>query len=307
MQKVMKKLFTLLLFCQALSVQANEFELQDYRRKIKPIGDNLGTALGYHRESINSLHSRLNQFQEKFNRMGGVVQTKPITPVRVENHYRESTDAPVPHDSTDSVVSFETVSETSVNDQFESNQLSSHRQIGFYVLPFVALQSPGDFRHKPLDMLIEQEMGFSTGWRVGLQGPHFFIEGELAYSRNKLRGLVDIPGIGPPLSPVKASGESEGFGVLLNAGGNFELTDQTSVLIGAGFGAVNQEIGFDMLGSLLEEEDTLFTYQIFSGLNYDLSDHFRVGLRYRWMKVGEMEVFSNRGLHIAELSMGYIF
>lgn len=33
MQKVMKKLFTLLLFCQALSVQANEFELQDYRRK----------------------------------------------------------------------------------------------------------------------------------------------------------------------------------------------------------------------------------------------------------------------------------
>ena len=36
-----------------------EFELQDYRRKIKPIGDNLGTALGYHRESINSLHSRL--------------------------------------------------------------------------------------------------------------------------------------------------------------------------------------------------------------------------------------------------------
>ena len=66
MQKVMKKLFTLLLFCQALSVQANEFELQDYRRKIKPIGDNLGTALGYHRESINSLHSRLNQFQEKY-------------------------------------------------------------------------------------------------------------------------------------------------------------------------------------------------------------------------------------------------
>ena len=288
-------------------MQANEFELQDYRRKIKPIGDNLGTALGYHREGINSLHSRLNQFQEKFNRMGGVVQTKPITPVRVENPYRESTDTPVPNDSTESVVSIETVSEKSVNNQFESNPLSSHRKIGFYVLPFVALQSPGDFRHKPLDMLIEQEMGFSTGWRVGLQGPHFFIEGELAYSRNKLRGLVDIPGIGPPFSPVKASGESEGFGVLLNAGGNFKMSDQASVLIGVGFGAVNQEIGFDILGSLLEEEDTLFTYQIFSGLNYDLSDHFRIGLRYRWMKVGEMEVFSNRVLHIAELSMGYIF
>ena len=288
-------------------MQANEFELQDYRRKIKPIGDNLGTALGYHREGINSLHSRLNQFQEKFNRMGGVVQTKPITPVRVENPYRESTDTPVPNDSTESVVSIETVSEKSVNNQFESNPLSSHRKIGFYVLPFVALQSPGDFRHKPLDMLIEQETGFSTGWRVGLQGPHFFIEGELAYSRNKLRGLVDIPGIGPPFSPVKASGESEGFGVLLNAGGNFKMSDQASVLIGVGFGAVNQEIGFDILGSLLEEEDTLFTYQIFSGLNYDLSDHFRIGLRYRWMKVGEMEVFSNRVLHIAELSMGYIF
>ena len=307
MQKVMKKLFTLLLFCQALSVQANEFELQDYRRKIKPIGDNLGTALGYHREGINSLHSRLNQFQEKFNRMGGVVQTKPITPVRVENPYRESTDTPVPNDSTESVVSIETVSEKSVNNQFESNPLSSHRKIGFYVLPFVALQSPGDFRHKPLDMLIEQEMGFSTGWRVGLQGPHFFIEGELAYSRNKLRGLVDIPGIGPPFSPVKASGESEGFGVLLNAGGNFKMSDQASVLIGVGFGAVNQEIGFDLSTNLIEEESMLFSYQFFTGLNFALAEHLQLGLRYRWMRVGEMEFFTARDLHLAELALGYVF
>ena len=142
---------------------------------------------------------------------------------------------------------------------------------------------------------------------MGVESPHFFIEGEFSYSRNKLKGSVDIH---PAFPTYKANGESEGFGILLNAGGRFTLSDSISVLIGAGFGAVNQEIGFEMQTKdpiFIEEEDTLFTYQLFSGLNYDFSDQFRLGLRYRWMKVGEMDDFSDRELHLAELSMGYVF
>ncbi|MDC0921112.1 hypothetical protein OAQ11_01620 [Opitutales bacterium] len=37
------------------------------------------------------------------------------------------------------------------------------------------------------------------------------------------------------------------------------------------------------------------------------SEHFRVGLRYRWMKVEEMALFTARDLHLAELSLGYVF
>lgn len=37
------------------------------------------------------------------------------------------------------------------------------------------------------------------------------------------------------------------------------------------------------------------------------SEHFRVGLRYRWMKVEEMTLFTARDLHLAELSLGYVF
>jgi hypothetical protein len=71
---------------------------------------------------------------------------------------------------------------------------------------------------------------------------------------------------------------------------------------------MNQEIGFVLAGfPVPESEHTVFSGQIFAGINHQLAEHFRLGARYRWMRVGKMDLFSYRSLHLAELSLGYVF
>ena len=93
MQNLIKIL--LIFFYQNVLAEVNQFELQDYHRSIKPIDRNLATALGSHRESINSLSARLEQFQEKFNRIG--VEKDVITnfsTAKIENEYAELSKTP---------------------------------------------------------------------------------------------------------------------------------------------------------------------------------------------------------------------
>ena len=58
---------------------------------------------------------------------------------------------------------------------------------------------------------------------------------------------------------------------------------------------------------VVDDEQRVFAYQLFSGFNLYPSDHLLVGLRYRWLMMEEMDSFSDRDLHLLELSLGYIF
>jgi opacity protein-like surface antigen len=143
-------------------------------------------------------------------------------------------------------------------------------------------------------------MGFATGWRLGVESPHLFIDGEFSYIRNKFNSLSN--------GLVSFTGEVEKFGFLINAGAKARIFSKASMFIGAGFGAMNQEIGFDLNSMIIgEEESTLFSYQLFSGIDFIMTEHLRLGLRYRWIRIGEMELFTSRDLHLAELSLGYVF
>ena len=304
--------FLLFSFSQfSFGVQFFEREVSEGVSRSYSSSANIRNELSHHRRNINSLSAKVIAFQEKFHsldqskrsssnagRSSNVEFEKPLT-------VTESFEGEI--DRAGSLGLQKNNPTVSMQSNVEDNKLFRPRKLGFYLLPFMALQSSGDFRSKIFQAKIEQDMGFSSGWRMGVESPHFFIEGEFAYSRNKLKGEVNIPLLPPSFNPINVDGESEGFGVLINAGGRFSLSDQMSVLIGAGFGAVNQEIGFEIASSLTEEEDTLFTYQLFSGVNYYFSDHFRLGFRYRWLRLGEMENYSERNLHLAELSMGYVF
>ena len=67
--------------------------------------------------------------------------------------------------------------------------------------------------------------------------------------------------------------------------------------------ASNQEYEFKLLGEGFDEEQGLFFYQLFSGVNLYPSDHM-LSLRYRWLKMGKMEQFGDRDLHMLELGSG---
>ena len=183
-------------------------------------------------------------------------------------------------------------------------------RVGFYILPFIAIQGSSglDYMHPTLKSNMEHELGFASGWRVGAETKRLFVEGELFYNRNELKGTAELANGIPGFSTLSSVGESESFGFMVNAGGKFSLSLETEFLLGGGFGGMNQEIGFVLAGfPVPESEHTVFSGQLFAGINHQLAEHFRLGARYRWMRVGKMDLFSYRSLHLAELSLGYVF
>ncbi len=174
---------------------------------------------------------------------------------------------------------------------------------GFYVLPFIALQGSSDvvWNSSPVlgEIAVEQKFGFSSGWRMGHKWRNFFVESDFSYFRNDFKSLSGVN--------LDFSGEAEGFGVMFNLGANFDLGSSASVFFGAGGGPFSQEYEFKLLGEGFDEEQGVFSYQLFSGVNLYPYEHMLVSLRYRWLKMGEMEQFGERNLHMLEVALGYIF
>ena len=251
----------------------------------------LNDGLSQHHQSISSLQKKMEDFQNRFNAVDTAKISRP--PLTAKNIYQPP-ETIIPKVSTHQPVPFQP--ET----QFAPTS-NSQNQIGFYILPFIALQNPGDFAYKsPIGELeIDQDIGFSTGWRVGIEGTHLFLDTEFSYIRNKFKSLQNVA--------LPFEGEAEGFSFLISTGAKIKISERVNFILGGGFGAINQEIGFDLNSNLKEEESTLFSYQLFTGINFAIAEHLRVGLRYRWMRVGEMEFFTSRDLHLAELSLGYVF
>jgi len=80
-----------------------------------------------------------------------------------------------------------------------------------------------------------------------------------------------------------------------------------SFSIGAGIGGFDQRLSLLSGGSPVEEEDFLLSYQIFSGFEVRPVDSTSMGLRYRWLHIDKMDIFSSRDLHLIELWFGYLF
>ena len=178
---------------------------------------------------------------------------------------------------------------------------SSANKMGFYLLPFLALHRPADCKwHSQLGSFpVEQELGFASGWRVGKKWKRFFLDADFSYHRNELKALVGVP--------LTFSGEAEGFGMMVNAGGHFDLGPSASFLLGVGVGPHSQEIEFKLSGVAEEEEDVVLAYQIFTGVDFHPADHLLFSLKYRWLRLERMEKFSARSLHMLEAAFGYLF
>ena len=268
--------------------------------------------LSKHSQNIKNLRANFRALEERF----GLIQSKPLT-APIEDDSRKFMAEPLAYpldsvpeepDWTLSPIQKEPSSELENIDTQEP--VSQKRRIGFYILPFIALQGSSglDYMHPTLKSSMEHELGFASGWRIGAETERLFVEGEFFYNRNELKGTAELTNGIPGFSTLSSVGESESFGFMVNAGAKFSLSSTTELLLGAGFGGMNQEIGFVLAGfPMPESEKTVFANQLFGGVDYQLAEHFRMGLRYRWMRIAKMDLFDHRDLHLAELSLGYVF
>ena len=177
------------------------------------------------------------------------------------------------------------------------------KRLGFYVLPFIGFQSSQELEWKSFggNFEIEEKNGVSWGLRVGHDWKYAFTDFQLSGFNNSFEEMdIGFPG-------VDFSGESSGFGGMISGGLRYDFTRFLSASLGGGFGFVQQELSMSIMGIPVEDEDLIFTYHFFTGLELRPFEHFLIGLRYRWSRVGEMEYFSSRQIHFAELSAGYVF
>ena len=107
--------------------------------------------------------------------------------------------------------------------------------------------------------------------------------------------------------PWDFSGKADGYGGMVNFGTYFNPGSSVFILLGTGVGAFNQEVQFKLYGVTEGEEDTLFAYQLFSGINFYPTERSVVSMKYRWLNIAEMDKFSARSLHLFELAFGYVF
>ena len=177
------------------------------------------------------------------------------------------------------------------------------KRLGFYVLPFIGFQSSQELEWKSVggNFEIEEKNGVSWGLRVGHDWKYAFTDFQLSGFNNSFEEMdIGFPG-------VDFSGKSSGFGGMISGGLRYDFTRFFSASLGGGFGYVQQELSMSIMGIPVEDEDFIFTYHFFTGLELRPFEHFLIGLRYRWSRVGEMEYFSSRQIHFAELSAGYVF
>ena len=261
------------------------------------------------RQSINALSLRIQAFQQKLKAMepkinaalGGIGLQPLVPPV---DGFQQAEPVVAPYTVRPSP-SFRAPVAPVGQQKAQGGRDQPHRgNVGVYILPFIALQgaSPFDWHSGSgagPDFSIEQKLGFSSGWRIGKRWNNFFIDADVSYFRNKLKNMVGMP--------WEFSGIADGYGGMLNFGGNFNPGSSVSILFGAGVGAFNQEIEFKLYGVPEDEEATLFAYQVFTGINFYPTERTLVSMKYRWLNIAEMEKFSARNLHMLELAFGYVF
>ena len=303
-------LLFLISFAHVAFCQSNRDNLrQPYGWEVK--GNEFSLSVDQRRQSINALSSRIQAFQQKLKAMeprinaalGGTGQQTVIPPPSDELQRTVPVVAPLPVKSSHS-----SMTPVSSDDQRNVQGLRDQPyrgNVGVYVLPFVALHAASSFDWHPsggqIDALaIKQKLGFSSGWRIGKRWKNLFIDADFSYYRNKFKSMEFM-------NTDDFSGSSDGFGGMLNFGGNFNPGPLVSILFGAGVGAFNQEVEFKLFGVAIDEADTLFAYQVFTGINLYPTERTLVSMKYRWLNIAEMEMFSARSLHMLELAFGYVF
>ena len=182
----------------------------------------------------------------------------------------------------------------------KSGALGDLSSSGFYILPFAGLFSAENLALKAFssDYEIEEAIGVSHGISLGYEGKNFFSDIQISTLQNRMKNIdYDIP----------FSGDTKGFGIHLIGGGRINLNQKFSCLAGAGIGGVKQDMSILIAGTLTEEEkEIVLSYQIFTGFEVQLLDSIKIGLRYRWLNIEEMNLFSDRNLHLFELSLAYL-
>jgi len=173
---------------------------------------------------------------------------------------------------------------------------------GFYFLPFGGFSLSKEVRYQSsYSLTLKENVGWSAGLRGGYQWDYFYLEERISFNQSSFK---DTPVRTSNTKNAKAKGLSlhQSLGFKIPIGQSFALN------LGAGVGMTKQEIRFSP--PLLPPEssaDWVFSYDALFGFEILLNKDFLAGANYRWMHFDKLDKFSERDLHLLELSLGVKF
>ena len=171
---------------------------------------------------------------------------------------------------------------------------------GYYIIPFLGVLMSNELEWESFggNWEIDVGSGVSGGVRFGYNLRNFFADFQISHFKNKLKSInLSLP----------FSGDVDGLGYHFSGGGRVKFSDSFAATGGMGFGGVRQNVSFLLSANSVNEKKSLFSSQLFTGLEYRPFEDLIVGLNYRLLLIQGMDSFNFRNLHLAEFSAGYVF
>jgi len=145
-----------------------------------------------------------------------------------------------------------------------------------------------DSRAPGMTLEFESDVGYALGGIIGYGFGHLRIEGEIAYQKND---LDQIKALGVS---VDATGDTSSLTGLLNGYYDFNNTSPFTPYIGGGVGVAKVEIndvsipgsGF----SNINDDHTVFAYQLGVGVAYAINESFSFDVKYRYFATSDLEL-----------------
>ena len=191
--------------------------------------------------------------------------------------------------------------EDSLKDEFSVLNGDIPLRKGLYLLPFLGLYHSQDLEWKSMagEFELSQKTGFSSGFRFGHGWKLVFADFQLSYFHN------DLGNLDAGLPSMSFSGETKSMGAHFSVGTKVPLSESFDLKFALGIGGISQDLSFHLMDMVVEEEKFLLSGQLLGSIEYYPNQNLCFSLGYRWMNLSEMEMFSSRDLHLAELSLGY--
>ncbi len=162
-----------------------------------------------------------------------------------------------------------------------------------------------------LDTDINFDIGYDLSGALGYHWGLFRVEGEMTYAESDI-DEVEVLGI-----EVNGSGDVNSLGFMANVFKDFEISDVWQVNLGGGIGYAIVSINdASVVGiPLADDEDSVFAYQLGTGIDYQMSPATTLSLDYRYFATLDPEFNAVDGSpfeaeydsHIIRLGVGISF
>ena len=132
---------------------------------------------------------------------------------------------------------------------------------------------------------IDFDVGYDLSGALGYHWGLFRVEGEIKYAENDI-DEAEVLGTG-----IGGSGDVSSLGFMANAFKDFEISDGWQAYLGGGVGYAIVSINDASVGGipLADDDDSVFAYQVGTGIGYQMSPTTTLSLDYRYFATVDPE------------------